>query len=156
VAVLLDTPSTSTQDFGIPYQPVPKKIVQTISPTEPCIGLWEGPLNLTGHWRRYQVLFVVRGDEKAAWLYDMGPLQIDEPMALRIPGFVDRGNGRYDVVETVERLRHMADAIRGDRHEAPEPMDLVGAFQRAMEEYNYRIHNISTFGAQGSTIRSSQ
>ena len=158
MVVLLDANSAPQQEraaFNVPYAPIPQKVVHTVDPTEAALGLWEGPLQLTGSWRRWQVIFVVRNDQKAAWFYDMGPITPNDADAIRIPGFVDRGNGKYDVVETVERLRHFADIMRNDTREAPEPTDLVGGYFRAIEEYNLRRAGgyRSTFGHNGATIR---
>jgi len=111
-----------------------------LKPTEPCFELAEVNLTTTtagAGIRRVQVLRVVRDDQPVTFHRDMGPAKDFKTEEFAIPGAVSLGNGRYDVLETVERLVSFADDFRS-RQDSPlilqqEMPDLVRAFEQ-MEE----------------------
>ena len=76
-------------------------IAVRIHPDEPCYGLWEGPKN--GRW--VQRVFVVRGDTKARFETDYGPIS-KWPDATEIiyPSFGENSVGQLQ--EMAERDRH--------------------------------------------------
>jgi len=81
---------------------------------EPCLALYEMHLQSPGSrgFHRYQIIHVMRHGKPAEFREDMGLAKnfkgVDQ---LRIPGGVEEG-GRYYVVETVGRLREIADYLR--------------------------------------------
>lgn len=107
-----------------------------IHDNEPCFGLaevnrvtktpGEGP-------RRFQVVQVVRNDEIVTCETDMGEASGFMTEEFAFPGHVVLGNGHYDVVETVGRLKGAADDYRA-KYDEPTPRnaghdDLVASFE---------------------------
>lgn len=74
-------------------------------------------------FRRYQIIRVVRADRETEYRKDLGPAKKFAGIPqIRIPGGVrDEVTGRIDIVETVGRLRDIADSLRAskglDKHE---------------------------------------
>jgi len=85
-----------------------------IEEDEPCILLVEMHLQSPDSrgFHRYQIIHVMRHGKPAEYREDMGLAKnfkgVDQ---LRIPGGVEEG-GRYEVVETVGRLRDIANYLR--------------------------------------------
>lgn len=73
---------------------------------EPCFSLWEENLN----GRRIQRLVVVRNDELADFIHDIGPA-VAAPN-ISIPGGQRESNGKLDIWETVGRLQEYAERER--------------------------------------------
>ena len=104
--------------------------------SEPCFELAEVnkvlPISGAG-LRRMQVIRGVRDDRIWEHQRDMGPAKNFQAEEFAFPGAVSLGNGRYDVLETVERLRGAGDDFRAKydhttpRHSAP--TDFVKGFE---------------------------
>lgn len=118
--------------------PVTKGIVLAtdfVLDNEPCFELAEvnKVLPITGAGlRRIQVIRVVRSDQIWEHQRDMGPADSFKAELFAFPGAVPLGNGRYDVLETVGRLRGAADDYRAkyDRPtERRDPPDFVKGFE---------------------------
>ena len=114
---------------------------------EPCLELGETnevrPIPGDG-LRRIQTVLVIRNDEVWEYQRDMGAASQFKAEQFIFPGAVRVGDGRYDVVETVERLQAAADDFRSryDRpQERPEaPLDLVGGFEEtATKRHDARV-----------------
>jgi hypothetical protein len=78
-----------------------KIVTRRVHPDEPCWGLREGPLN--GRW--VQQVCVIRGDTKAIWTRDYGPVS-DWPDATEViyPSFGENSVGQLQ--EMAEYDRH--------------------------------------------------
>lgn len=119
---------------------------------EPCFQLSEVNLQsgLPGvGWRRYQFLYVVRGDKLAEYRQDMGPAGDFTAPQFRIPGGVQNEQTGYcEILHTVGELRDIAD----DQRDRPasifgdiEPTDLWGDwFAEKEEKWRWR-NRASTF-----------
>lgn len=86
-----------------------------VSTDEPCLGLFEMNLQSPGNrgWRRYQVIFVMRGDKPAEYRKDMGPARKFKAPQFRVPGgAMDEITGVFHIEETVGKLRDEADDMR--------------------------------------------
>lgn len=64
-------------------------------------------------FHRYQIIYVMRGDEPAEYRRDMGLAKAIKADQLRILGGA-KDNGRFYIEHTVGELRHIADQRRGD------------------------------------------
>ena len=114
---------------------------------EPCLELAEvnRVLPIPGaSLRRVQIIRVVRNDKPWEFIRDLGPAGNFKAEQVIFPGAVNLGNGRYEVVETVERLLDAADAWRdhyGLPREHPWPrQDFVGGFEEmATREWDARV-----------------
>ena len=85
---------------------------------EPCIGLSEMNLQSPNNrgWRRYQIIFVMRGDKPAEFRKDMGlakKFKGVHPIRI-LGGVMDEVTGRYYVEHNVGELRDMADDMRAN------------------------------------------
>lgn len=76
-------------------------VTHLIHPDEPCYGLWEGPVR--GRW--IQRVFVVRGDAKAKFETDYGPVS-DFPDATETGYISDGEDSVAQLQELAERDRH--------------------------------------------------
>lgn len=130
---------------------------------EPCLGLYEQDEQSPGSrgWRRYQRLFVVRGDRPAEFRRDLGASDtflVTDPDGVqrRIPGlsipagFVSPQSGRIEALHTVGELIDIADRHRGGFMTPPEPVvpgDLIGGYHDAQEERRLWRRAQSSFGA---------
>lgn len=83
---------------------------------EPCLGLFEMNLQ-SGYngWRRYQIVYVMRGDKPAEFKKDMGAAKSFKAHQFRIPGGAkDEITGRFYIEHTVGELRDIADDMRSN------------------------------------------
>lgn len=109
---------------------------EVIYPREPCFELAEvnEMLPIPGHGlRRMQRVRVVRGDKLWDWQRDMGPASAFKTEEFIFAGAVKVAEGRYNVLETVERLQDAADSYRA-KYDRPEPrkhppMDFVAGLE---------------------------
>lgn len=94
---------------------------------EPCLGLYEMNLQSTGSrgFRRYQIIYVMRGDKPAEMRRDMGSAKSFTANQFRIPGGAkDEVSGRYYIEHTVGELVDIADYMR--THPSFDKKELVG------------------------------
>ena len=96
---------------------------------EPCFSLWEE--NVGG--RRIQRLVVVRNDELADFVHDIGPA-VPAPKTEIIGGFREP-NGKLDIVETVGSLQQWAERERTKdfRNESIALPNLIDGYARLKE-----------------------
>ena len=101
---------------------------------EPCFEIRE--LNEMGlapgaGMRRMQSVRVVRNDRLWEYRRDLGPSRLFTCPLFILKGHVPLGNGRFDVVETVERMLYIADDSRINGLEAPqyEPRNFVRDYE---------------------------
>lgn len=91
----------------------PLRAAVVVFPNEPCFELAEVnrvvPVAGEGP-HRFQIVTVIRNDEKVVYEKDMGPSTDAE--VFYFGGAVPLGDGHYEVLETVERLQAAADDAR--------------------------------------------
>ena len=117
-----------------------KIVTQTISPDEPCHGLFEGPRD--GRW--IQAVYVIRGDAIAEWTKDYGLEEdFDRITPLLMPSFGENSVGS---------MQYFADKNREDdfwakrTDEMIEGSTLIEDHVRQVEIDQEIIHNRSVFG----------
>jgi hypothetical protein len=132
-----------------------------VSFDEPCFSLKEiiAPAPDSKSLRRYQVLKVIRhGDKLAEMRRDLGPARGFQATEFVIPGGVaDPQTGRVEILHTVGELVDIADLIRSDVYERPEPpkgADLIQGYYDSPDKKRRRRKRQSTFGYGGKTQRS--
>ena len=84
---------------------------------EPCLGLYEMNLQApdSSGFRRYQIIYVMRGDKPAEMRKDMGKAKSFTANQFRIPGGAkDEVTGRYYIEHTVGELIDIANHMRGN------------------------------------------
>ena len=129
-----------------------------VFPDEPALLLIERPEVAPDHsgWRRYQSIFVVRGDGLGKYMEDMGPADLHVAPSFDIPG----GDPALEQISTgdwhtVAELMEMADELRAKPvYREIEPSDLQGAFQNMVEEKKRMRNKKSSFGYGGQRTRS--
>ena len=92
-----------------------------VSDNEPCISLSEQNMNTNapgGGIRRMQTIKVIRNDEAHEYRTDLGPASAFKAEEFGFVGAVPLGNGRWDVLETVGRLKGAANDYRA-AYDAP-------------------------------------
>lgn len=108
---------------------------------EPCFELAEvnKVLPIPGDGlRRMQVIRVVRNDQLWEYRRDMGSAKNFKAEEFIFPGAVPLGNGRFDVLETVERLQGAADDYRA-KYDMPTPRSAPPTdFVKGFEEFATR------------------
>lgn len=106
-----------------------------VNGSEPCFGLSEQnvvTLQAGVGVRRMQIIQVVRNDRIAEFRRDLGPASAFKTEEFAFPGAIPLGNGRWEVLETVERLEAAANEFRAkyDKpHERQEPEDFKEQFE---------------------------
>ncbi len=122
-------------------------VADRIHKDEPCWGLWEGPKG--GRW--IQRVFVVRGDAKAKFETDFGPVS-DWPDATEIiyPSFGENSVGQLQ--EMAERDRH-DDRWAKRRREMQAESTLIPDILRQEEILLDVVSNRSHFGPRLSVQR---
>lgn len=120
-----------------------------ITPDEPCYGGFEGPLMRTQKdgsqdWRWCQVVRVIRGDEKAEYMTDLGPAEDFELVTpIMVPSFGENKVGH--VLELLERNRYDTYwQTRAKQMQAEST--LIQDHIRQYEQIQEIIRNRSTFG----------
>ena len=106
-----------------------------VFPSEPCLSLSETnrvlPVAGAG-LHRIQTIRVVRNDKPFECVFDMGPASKFTTEEFIFQGAVPLSDGRYDVLETVERLKDAANDFRA-RYDKPterrDPPDFVKGFE---------------------------
>ena len=127
-----------------------------VHPYEPCFELSEVNKVLPSKvgLRRVQTIKVVRDDEVWECVRDMGPAEQFQAEPFAFPGAADLGNGKWDVVETVERLLDAANEWRTHyakptpRNEPP--LDLVKGFEETAIRRREASKGIRHFAMNGS------
>lgn len=115
-------------------------LTDTLDDNEACYGVME--TNRSG--RRKQFVFVVRGDEMAKHVTDLGPASLyDGVPELRLLGMGD--DTVAEMVYEANKTRH-DDFERRLRAEVKESSTLVKDFLQEKEENWERIKNRSQFG----------
>jgi hypothetical protein len=122
-------------------------ITATVSPSEPCHGLFEGLQD--DRW--VQKVFVIRGDAIARYEVDMGPAEdFDGVTPILIPGFGD---------ESVSAFQYLAEQNRHDDYwtkraeEMLAESTLIADHVRQVEQFDSYIKNKSVFGPAVTTQR---
>jgi len=108
-----------------------------IDDNEPCISLTEQNVmtNRPGKGlRRMQTVKVIRNDEPYEHQTDLGPASLFKTEEFGFVGAVPLGDGRWDVLETVGRLKGAANEYRA-KYEGATPRnagseDLVKSFEQ--------------------------
>jgi len=112
---------------------------------EPCFFLTEGERNTDipgGGVRRVQIITVIRDDAKWKCVVDLGPAEDFEAEPFGLQGYVEVAPGRFEVLETVGRLRLAAREMRSAKpHERPyDPQDLrAGLEETASRRLDARL-----------------
>lgn len=123
-------------------------VTDYVSPNEPCYGLYEGALMRNvgkgQDWRWCQVVRVIRGDEKAEYVWDMGPQEFFSRITpIMIPSFGEN---------SVAQLQDLADRNREDTYwqtraaEMQAENTLIPDMIRQVEQIHEVIRNRSSFG----------
>ena len=105
--------------------------------------------------RRYQTLFVKRGDGLAKYMEDMGPAVLYLAAELDVPGG-DPSNTAGEWFESVESLRDHANVFRewlAQRRYEREVPDLVGGVYDLMEQEGRMQRRLSQFGSKYAVTR---
>jgi len=130
--------------------------VKVIYEDEPAYALYE----YENMGRRWQKIIVVRNDELAAWLWDMGPKEQFFTDQRFIPGgTLDRdaaGNvTKITIGLTVGDLRELAEIYRSTppAKTQEEPSNLWEGFRTVNEDAPGGLVHRSTFGYGGGRIR---
>lgn len=117
------------------------RATQAINENEPCLELAEVnrvvPLAGAG-LHRFQIVKVVRNDQVYEWVKDMGRASKFKTDQFIFPGAVALGNGRYDVLETVGRLRGAADEFRAKYDQPYQPREAPRDLRKGFEEFATR------------------
>ena len=113
---------------------------------EPAFNLSEVNLQApdSSGWRRYQIIYVVRGERMAEYREDLGPKDNFTAAAFRIPGGVwDASTKRMEVLHSVGELREIAEYVRLGPTVKPhiENRDLI-------HEYNDHMDKLVTIGKE--------
>ena len=97
---------------------------------EPCFSLWEE--NVGG--RRIQRLVVVRNDDLADFVHDIGPA-VPAPKTEIIGGFRDPITKKLEILETVGSLQQWAERerLKDFRNESIAVPNLIDGFARLKE-----------------------
>ncbi len=117
-----------------------KVITHWIHPDEPCYSLQEGPRN--GRW--VQRVYVIRGDAKAEWSKDYGPVS-DFPDATETIYFSDGDDSVGQLQELAERDRH-SDRWAKRRREMQAESTLIPDILKQEEELLDVVRNRTTIG----------
>lgn len=127
-----------------------------VHPDEPCYGGFEGPMMLSfpdgsQDWRWCQVIRVIRGDEKAEYLKDMGDSDDFELVTpIMIPSFGENTVGQ--ILDKLERNRE--DTYWQTRaKEMQAESTLIEDHIRQWEQIHEVIQNRSVFGPGGHLQR---
>lgn len=116
-----------------------------VLPGEPCLALIEVNQQVPRKGlRRIQVIHVARADKPWRFERDLGSARKFKADAIAIRGNVPLGNGRFEVLETVERMQAMADEWRGDGVVAAPQQDKPTDFKKMAEEYLTRRREART------------
>lgn len=84
-----------------------------ITEDEPCMGLREVNLQVPNKgFRRFQIIFVMRGNKPAEYRKDMGAASKFKADQLNILGGARDDAGRFHIEHTVGELRDIADYMR--------------------------------------------
>ena len=132
-------------------------LIDEVSPDEPCLRLSElyqldeNNSNL----RRYQMIYVIRYDQPAKHMLDMGPYESFTAPEFHLPGAVkDDQPDRVTIVHTVGELQDVANALRDQPQEQVQPRrDIWQEYFTQLDHQEKLMTGLSTFGPGGSTIR---
>jgi len=125
-----------------------------VFPDEPALLLIERPEVAPDHsgWRRYQSIFVVRGDGLGKYMEDMGPADLHVAPSFDIPG----GDPALEQISpgdwhTVAELRDYADDFRAfliKRKLQREVPDLINGYHDEIDQEARARNKVSQFGAK--------
>ena len=132
-------------------------LIDEVSPDEPCLRLSElyqldeNNSNL----RRYQMIYVIRYDQPAKHMLDMGPYESFTAPEFHLPGAVkDDQTGRVTIGHAVGDLPDVANALRDQPQEQVKPRrDISQEYFTQLDHQEKLMTGLSTFGPGGSTIR---
>ena len=132
-----------------------KIVTDYVLPDEPCWGGYGGPLmrqvGKGQDWRWCEVVRVIRGDEKAEYLVDIGPAELYSHVPPHmIPSFGENKVGH--VLEMLERHRNDLYWVKRAQEMQAENTLIDDAIREAMQIHEI-IHNRSTFGPAGRVQR---
>ena len=147
-----DRPLTrpTEESYDVPNDPSIHQITNWVDHDEAAYGLQELDLMAKGSlgWHRWQIIRVMRNDEFAVWLKDMGPRELYNADQIKIlSGYPVRSGGQiqYRTVDTVGELKDAADELRQllpyQQVMGLEPGDLVGGYQKEMERIQDRMRH---------------
>ena len=137
-----------------------ESITIAVDMDEPCSFIQEVNLlrpvrGLRGtHWRRIQRLQVIRGDRPAWYEEDLGPVEAFTgiPECNIVGAVMDEQTGRVEILETVARMRWMAEDWRDAPRTAPfdevSVRDIAKEYVDTMEAARKARDNSSIFGGQ--------
>ena len=125
-------------------------VAHTVDPNEKALLLIERNENRPDYrgFRRYQSIFVARGDRLAKYMTDMGPPEAFIASELDIPGG-DPGNPLGEWWETVAALHDYADTFReflAERQYQREVADLIGGYHDQIDQEGRALRGLSQFG----------
>ncbi len=130
-------------------------VTDYVHPDEPCYGGYGGPLmrqvGKGQDWRWCEVVRVIRGDEKAEYLLDLGPAELYEHVPPHmIPSFGENKVGK--VMEMLERHRFDTHWVNRSEEMLAESTLIADAI-RQNEQMHEIIRNRSSFGPGGHIQR---
>jgi len=106
-------------------------------------------------WRRYQTIFVVRRDELAKYMEDLGPTLAFTSSPLVIPGG-DPGDIHAEWAMTVAEIKAHADELRADlmnREIERDMPDLASGYHDLVDQEGLASKHQSQFGPLSRTVR---
>lgn len=131
-----------------------------VSLDEPCYSLKEllGPAVDSRGVRRWQAIKVVRGERVVECRRDLGPASAFTAGEFVIPGGVaDERTGRIEILHRVGELIDIADLLRSDAYQPPEPprpRDLIQGYYDQADKRRKRRRAVSQFGPKAKIQRS--
>ena len=125
---------------------------------EPCLGLAEVNLQPPGggETHRYQVLEVVRNGRRATLMRDLGLASGYTIHQFRVPGSIEDGQGKVEILHTVGELYDIADYLRNGYSQPPDftPGDMGTDLMLQKEELARCRRRSSTFARSVKIQRS--
>ena len=143
IEITLDDPCISLKEMNLGYGDL---LAQ---------GIFDEEFIDYGGKHRYQIILVVRNDQPAMYVEDMGPewlYQNSTPILILGGARID---DRFEIMHTVEEVREMADELRRQPYNPTGvgPVDLVQRYIDETENSWAAAVGRSTFGPGGTTIR---
>ena len=120
--VVISLMSVASRKRGLKTDPI-IPMADNVTPGEPCFELKEGNVttNESGAKKqRVQILHVIRNDKVWGHTIYLGDSSGFTCPPFIIKGHVELGNGRYEILETVQSLQDIADDFRINGYPVPE------------------------------------